>query len=125
MELLSFPFGLKAGVLTRGVIWTKIPSVPNGTSTIYLYYGNNLATSLSNGTNTFDFFEDNWVINPVIRSSQPSWEVSITYPMVFKEGSNYYMIYDGHGPSAQVITKTKVLPHPLILLTGLLMPITR
>ena len=42
--------------LTR--IWIKIPSISTGTKTIYLYYGNSSETSLSNGTNTFDFFED-------------------------------------------------------------------
>lgn len=39
-------------------IWTKIPSVPNGTKDIYKYYGNSSATSSSNGANTFDFFDD-------------------------------------------------------------------
>ena len=91
------PFWIESWSSNQGVIWTKLPSVPNGTYTIYIYYGNNLATSLSDGNSTFELFEDNWVINPVQRSSQPSWEVSITYPMVFKEGSTYNMIYDGHG----------------------------
>jgi hypothetical protein len=93
------PIWIESWSSNQGTIWTKIPSVPAGTSTIYIYYGNNSATSVSNGDNTFDFFEDNWVINPVIRSSQPSWEVSITYPMFFKEpdSTHYTMIYDGHG----------------------------
>lgn len=39
-------------------IWVKIPSITNGSNTIYLYYGNPSATSASNGTNTFDFFDD-------------------------------------------------------------------
>ena len=34
-------------------IWVKIPSVPIGTKTIYLYYGNSSITTTSNGTNTF------------------------------------------------------------------------
>ncbi|MFW9879004.1 MAG: DUF2341 domain-containing protein, partial [Candidatus Thorarchaeota archaeon] len=38
------------------IIWVKIPTL--GTSTIYMYYGNPTATSLSNGTNTFIFFDD-------------------------------------------------------------------
>ena len=91
------PFWIESWSSNQGTIWAKLASIPAGTTTVYLYYGNALAASLSNGTSTFDFFEDNWLINPVIRSSQPSWEVSITYPMVFKEGSTYYMIYDGHG----------------------------
>jgi hypothetical protein len=91
------PLWIESWSSNQGTIWTKIPSIPNGNSTIYLYYGNNSVSSISDGSTTFDFFEDNWVINPVIRSSQPSWEVSVTYPMVFQEGSTYYMIYDGHG----------------------------
>ena len=40
-------------------IWVKVPSIPaSSTKTIYLYYGNPGATSQSNGTNTFDFFDD-------------------------------------------------------------------
>lgn len=38
--------------------WVKVPSIPNGTGTLYAYYGNLSAASASNGTNTFDFFDD-------------------------------------------------------------------
>ena len=35
-------------------IWVKVPSIPaSSTKTIYMYYGNSSATSLSNGENTF------------------------------------------------------------------------
>ncbi len=40
-------------------IWIKVPSIPaNSTKTIYVYYGNPSATSLSNGDATFLFFDD-------------------------------------------------------------------
>ena len=40
-------------------IWVKVPFIPAGsTKTIYVYYGNPNATSLSNGDATFDFFDD-------------------------------------------------------------------
>ncbi|MEM0476126.1 MAG: DUF2341 domain-containing protein, partial [Candidatus Aenigmatarchaeota archaeon] len=40
-------------------IWVKVPSIPaNSNKTIYLYYGNPSATSMSNGDNTFIFFDD-------------------------------------------------------------------
>jgi hypothetical protein len=39
-------------------IWVKVPSVPSGSKTIYVYYGNPSATSQSNGTATFEFFDD-------------------------------------------------------------------
>lgn len=46
------------GTLAR--IWVKIPSIPNGNTIIYLYYGNPEASSVSNGVTTFDFFDDDW-----------------------------------------------------------------
>ncbi|MFZ8804232.1 MAG: DUF2341 domain-containing protein, partial [Candidatus Calescibacterium sp.] len=42
-----------------GRFWVKVPYIPaNSTKTIYVYYGNPSATSLSNGDATFDFFDD-------------------------------------------------------------------
>jgi len=43
---------------TSATFWVKVPSVPSGTKTIYMYYGNAAATSASNGSATFDFFDD-------------------------------------------------------------------
>ncbi len=45
---------------TSAVIWVEIDSIPASptTVTIYIYYGNPTAPSLSNGSNTFDFFDD-------------------------------------------------------------------
>lgn len=40
------------------VVWIKIPSLPNGSSTIYMTYGNNTLTTSSNGDQVFDFFDD-------------------------------------------------------------------
>jgi hypothetical protein len=42
-----------------GIFWVKVPSIQaSSTKTIYVYYGNPSATSLSNGDATFDFFDD-------------------------------------------------------------------
>lgn len=42
-----------------GKFWVKYGgSLPTGSSTIYMYYGNPSAVSSSNGTNTFTFFDD-------------------------------------------------------------------
>ena len=41
---------------STSIIWVKIPT--SGTSKFYMYYGNPNAFSLSNGTNTFIFFDD-------------------------------------------------------------------
>ncbi len=42
----------------HAVIWVKIPDIPASGTTIYLYYGNTNALSVSNGTSTFNFFDD-------------------------------------------------------------------
>ncbi|MBU5678908.1 MAG: DUF2341 domain-containing protein [Candidatus Aenigmarchaeota archaeon] len=39
-------------------IWVRVPSIPVGSKTIYMYYGNPSATSMSDGKNTFYIFED-------------------------------------------------------------------
>jgi len=39
-------------------IWTKVPSIPNGSKFIYLTYGNSALTTASNGNNVFEFFDD-------------------------------------------------------------------
>jgi hypothetical protein len=55
---------------TSAIFWVKVPSVPSGAKTIYMYYGNPSATGASNGTATFDFFDDfsgdlsKWTIDP-------------------------------------------------------------
>lgn len=48
-------------------IWAKVPSLPVQGTTIYVYYGNSGATSVSNGVNTFlffDNFETGWSVTP-------------------------------------------------------------
>jgi hypothetical protein len=54
------PFWIESwnSVAQTGSIWVRMPSVPNGTSTLYLYYGNPGATSASDGSATFEFFDD-------------------------------------------------------------------
>ncbi len=41
------------------IVWVKVPSIPgSSTMTVYMYYGNPAASSVSNGATTFDFFDD-------------------------------------------------------------------
>jgi hypothetical protein len=40
------------------VFWVKVSSIPSGSSTVYMYYGNTGVGSASDGTATFDFFDD-------------------------------------------------------------------
>ncbi len=48
--------GYTAGV--SATVWVKVNLTANTNKTIYMYYGNVGATSKSNGTTTFDFFDD-------------------------------------------------------------------
>jgi hypothetical protein len=45
-------------ISSAATFWVKVPSVPSGTKTIYMYYGNPVAGSGSDGLATFDFFDD-------------------------------------------------------------------
>jgi len=52
-------FWLESGCNTSSTkFWVEVPSIPNGSKTIYLYYGNDSASSASNGGNTFLAFDD-------------------------------------------------------------------
>jgi len=43
----------------NATFWVKIPFIQNNTgTTIYIYYGNLIASSVSNATNVFEFFDD-------------------------------------------------------------------
>ncbi|MDD5287824.1 MAG: DUF2341 domain-containing protein [Dehalococcoidales bacterium] len=43
---------------TSATEWVKIPFIPVAGATIYMYYGNSTVSTLSNGENTFIFFDD-------------------------------------------------------------------
>ncbi|RLE69579.1 MAG: hypothetical protein DRJ43_03785, partial [Thermoprotei archaeon] len=53
-------YWLESGCNTTNTkLWVKVHSIPAGeTKTIYMYYGNPSASSASNGTATFEFFDD-------------------------------------------------------------------
>ncbi len=56
----QLPFYVEPGTIntTTTKIWVKVPSVPNGAKTIYIYYGNVNAADIQSATNTFLFFDD-------------------------------------------------------------------
>ncbi|MDD3647716.1 MAG: DUF2341 domain-containing protein [Candidatus Dojkabacteria bacterium] len=54
---IEMSFWLEEGCNTSTTyIWTKVPSLPTGDTSIYLYYGNEGATTLSSSDNTFATF---------------------------------------------------------------------
>jgi hypothetical protein len=56
---LALPFWVEAwnAVAQRATIWVKVPSVPAGGTTVYLYYGNPAATMAGSGAATFDIYD--------------------------------------------------------------------
>ena len=68
------------------MIWVKVPSIKDsGNTTIYMYYGNPSAISQSNGTATFELFDDfgdnilnpMWAVNQLTTYSESKgrWQV--------------------------------------------------
>ena len=50
---------IESGINTPStLIWVKVPSLPAGKSTIYMYYGNAAAPNIQNPAAVFDFWED-------------------------------------------------------------------
>lgn len=45
---------------TLTYIWVEVPVIQSGNTTIYLYYNNPSVGTVSNGTETFVFFDDEW-----------------------------------------------------------------
>ena len=66
--------------LINTTIWVKIPSITNKTkTTIYMYYGNPAANFTADGSATFEFFENNFLMpldNNATSMSTPTYEGS-------------------------------------------------
>ena len=52
------PYWIEISDSTSAKVWVKVPSIPAGGATVYVYYGNPDATSASSGDDTFVFFDD-------------------------------------------------------------------
>lgn len=70
------------------IVWVKVPSIPSGNSTIRVYYGNDFATAYSNGTNTFDFFDDFDTLNSSIWTSYGTVSVANSRVTINRSGSD-------------------------------------
>jgi len=55
-----FSYWIRSGINTENTkVWVKVPLISaNSLTTIYMYYGNPSATTESNGSATFEFFDD-------------------------------------------------------------------
>jgi len=52
------PYWVQETGSNYAVVWVRIPSIPTTGTQVYLYYGNPQAVSISNGDDTFLFFDD-------------------------------------------------------------------
>jgi hypothetical protein len=98
------------GASVSAVVWVKVPIIPSsGQTTIFMYYGNPNASSSSNGSATFSFFDDfaegaEWTPysgNPVLSPS--GTEGLIAVRSVLCVDGTYYMYYGYNSPSGHRI----------------------
>ena len=58
-ETTELSYWVESGCNTASTkVWVKTNLSANSNTTVYLYYGDSGASSMSNGTNTFEFFDD-------------------------------------------------------------------
>jgi len=73
----------------------KVPSIPDGGKTIFMYYGNSKADDASDAVNTYDTLEDweqlDWERNPEgIVSGLTGGGIRETWGSIWKEGDRWY-----------------------------------
>ena len=73
----SIPYWVQSMNTTMATVWVNVTSIPKTGTQIYVYYGNSSATSQSNGSAVFPFFDDFGVINSTWTSSGASVANSI------------------------------------------------
>lgn len=87
---------------SSAILWVRVPSIPADGTTLYLYYGNTSAPAVSDGTETFYFFDDfnnpgsgNWVRRLLYSDSNwgPGYvEHDWKYSSEMQQGALYYSI---------------------------------
>jgi len=60
-------------------IWIEFDSIGTGATTFYMYYGNSVASAVSNGPNTFILFEDFNALNTADLNGQNGWSGSANW----------------------------------------------
>jgi len=54
----QYDYWIESTTVNSSTVWVEVPTIPAGDSSMYFYYGNATAISLSSGKNTFPFFDD-------------------------------------------------------------------
>jgi hypothetical protein len=60
---------------TDTLVWLKIPTLPNGTTAFYMYYGNSSAAAVSDFDNVFTLNAENDHVNPNLESDTAGWNL--------------------------------------------------
>ncbi len=81
-------------------LWVKIPVLPPGQTTIYLYYGNFAAPPLANGDSVFLFFDD--FTNPGLNPNKWTWG-SANNSFSFSTGNSDLIIQNPGSSTASAI----------------------
>ncbi|MCC6600615.1 MAG: DUF2341 domain-containing protein, partial [Crocinitomicaceae bacterium] len=70
-------YWIESGVNTGSCkVWVKVPSLPTGSTTIYMYYDSTPKPDISSGINTFVFFDDFNGVSNGSRPANPDWPIT-------------------------------------------------
>ena len=96
----------------EATIWIKVPFLENNTNTtIYMYYGNPSAESVSNGSAVFEFFDD----FEGTSLDTDKWDTYTKNGTISVENSMLHLhIEDGNSHSARIISKQNFTLHHIL-----------
>ncbi len=88
------------------VIWVKVPRIPaSGSTTIYMYYGNQGASSTSDGRAVFEFFDDFYTLDRTVWSTSSSDGVNALFTIQasteFHDGTGLVIRTDRYRATSQ------------------------
>ena len=86
----SLPFWIESWSANEAVIWCKVPHIPaNRTKEIWIVYGNPAAISASDGSATFDFFDDFTESHIYVNYFASNGIHQATYDIIGPAGTHY------------------------------------
>jgi len=86
--------------IDEAVVWVKIPSIPTGQSTAYLFYGNPTASDESNYYTVFSDWEEEWPNDEQISYhayTEGAWDSDVAY------GNNKFLVAWEEGKQLPII----------------------
>jgi len=94
-------------------VWVKVPSIPaNGTTELYMYYGNPSASSESDGDATFLLFDDfeggALDTNKWLNAGSETWSVESGYLVIEPTDSNQYLVSKQAVGAYSIVIESKI-----------------